>query len=68
VLLLTDLHFLLEKLSLLHSENAIFLECVDRGIWDDVINGRFIPMITINDIQETKPFAQWTINGSRRDQ
>jgi len=36
----------------------IFLESVDRGIWDVVLDGPFIPVNVINDVQEPKPFSQ----------
>jgi len=38
----------------------IFLESVDRGIWDTVVNGPFVPVNVVNDVQEPKPFSQWT--------
>jgi len=34
----------------------IFLESINIGIWDVVLNGPFI-MINVNDIQQTKAFA-----------
>ena len=45
----------------------IFLESINIGIWDVVLNGPFI-MINVNDIQQTKAFAQWTADESRRAQ
>ena len=45
-----------------------FLEFIDRGLWDVVLNGPFIPTIPINDVQENKPSAQWTTDESRRAQ
>jgi len=35
----------------------IFLESVDRGIWDAVLNGPFVPINIVNDVQEPKPFS-----------
>jgi len=46
----------------------IFLESVDRGIWDVVLDGPFIPVNVINDVQEPKPFSQWTVDENRRAQ
>jgi len=46
----------------------IFLEFVDKVIWDVVVNRPFILVITINDVQEAKPFGQWTVDESRRIQ
>ena len=30
----------------------IFLESVDRGIWDVILNGPFVPVNIVNDVQE----------------
>jgi len=38
----------------------IFLESIDRGICNAILNGSFLPTITINNLQESKPFSQWT--------
>jgi len=46
----------------------IFLEYVDRGIWDAVLNGPFVPVNVVNDVQEPKPFLQWTMEENRRAQ
>lgn len=35
----------------------IFLEYVERGVWDVVISGPFSPIITVNDVHELKPFS-----------
>ena len=41
----------------------IFLESVDRRIWDAVVNGN-----VVNDVQEPNPFSQWTTDENRRAQ
>ena len=46
----------------------IFLEFVDRGIWDAVLNGPFVPVNIVNEVQEPKPFAQQTVDENRRAQ
>ena len=46
----------------------IFLESVDRGIWDAVLNGPFVLVNVVNEVQEPKPFAQWTADENRRAQ
>jgi len=46
----------------------IFLESFDRGIWDAVLNGPFVPVNIVNDVQEPKPFSQWTADENRRAQ
>jgi len=43
----------------------IFLESVDRAIWDVVLNGLFVPVNVVNDVQEPKPFSQWTVDENR---
>jgi len=40
----------------------IFLGSVDRGIWNVVLNGSFVPVNVVNDVQEPKPFR----NGLRK--
>ena len=39
---------------------------IDRGIWDAILNGPFVPTITVNNLQEPKPFSQWTTEENRR--
>jgi len=46
----------------------IFLESVDRGIWDVVLYGLFVPVNVVNDVQEPTPFSQWTADENRRAQ
>ena len=46
----------------------IFLEFVDRGIWDVVVNCPFVPVNVVNDVQEPKPFSQWTADENRHAQ
>ena len=44
------------------------MEFVDWGIWDVVLNGLFVPVNVVNDVQEPKPFSQWTADENRRAQ
>ena len=46
----------------------IFLESVDGGIGDVVLNGPFVPVKIVNDVQEPKPLSQWTADENRRAQ
>ena len=46
----------------------IFLESIDRGIWDAVLNGPFVHVNIVNDVQEPKPFLKWTTDENRRAQ
>jgi len=46
----------------------IFVESIDRGIWDAILNGPLVPTITVNNLQEPKPFSQWNVEENRRAQ
>jgi len=46
----------------------IFLESVDRDIWDVVLNGPFVHVNIVNDVQEPNLFSQWTTDENRRAQ
>ena len=46
----------------------IFVESVDRGIRDAVLNGPFVLVNVVNEVQEPKSFAQWTADENRRAQ
>jgi len=46
----------------------IFLEFVDRGSWDVVLNGPFVPINVVNEVHEPKPFSQWIADENRRAQ
>jgi len=38
----------------------IFVECLDRGIWDEFENGPFIPKFENDGVFVEKPWSQWT--------
>jgi len=38
----------------------IFVESIDRGIWDAIINFPFVPKLEKDDIFIEKPWSQWT--------
>jgi len=38
----------------------IFLESIDKGIWDAIKNGHFIPMIENEKVIYEKHWSQWT--------
>jgi len=46
----------------------IFLEYVDRGVCDAILNGSFLPTINVNDVQEPKPFSQWNVGKNKMAQ
>jgi len=38
----------------------IFVESIDRGIWDAIVNGPFVSIIEKDDVFIKKPWSQWT--------
>jgi len=37
----------------------IFMESIDMGIWDAVVNGHFVPVQTVKDEIVKKPWSEW---------
>ncbi|BAT89667.1 hypothetical protein VIGAN_06068300 [Vigna angularis var. angularis] len=46
----------------------IFMGSVDRGIWEAVLNGPYIPKRTIDGVEVEKPYFNWTPEENRRAQ
>ncbi|XP_068503790.1 uncharacterized protein [Phaseolus vulgaris] len=46
----------------------IFVESIDRGIWDAIINEPFIPMLEKDKFFSEKSWSQWTENESKKAQ
>jgi len=46
----------------------IFIESLDRGIWDAIINGPFIPKHIIDGAVVDKPWSEWSAKERRRAQ
>jgi len=38
----------------------IFIESIDRGIWNAIVNGSFIPMHVVDGMPAVKPFDELT--------
>jgi len=38
----------------------IFIESIDRGIWNAIVNGSFIPMHVVNGVSIVKCFDEFT--------
>ena len=38
----------------------IFVESIDKGIWNSIENGPFIPKLKKNESFIKKPWSQWT--------
>jgi len=46
----------------------IFLEYIDRGIWDVILNGSFVPVHVINNMQEERYFSLRIADQTRKSQ
>jgi len=46
----------------------IFIESIDQGIWDAIINGLYTPKHIVDDVQVNKPWTQWNEEERRRAQ
>jgi len=44
----------------------IFVESIDRGIWDVIENGPFIPKIEKDNVFVENPWSQWTESESKK--
>jgi len=44
----------------------IFLESVDKGVWDAVVNGPFQPIKVVEGKTVLKEFSQWTLDENKR--
>jgi len=42
----------------------IFVESIDRGIWDAIVNCPFVPKTEKDNVFIEKPWSQWTKNES----
>jgi len=46
----------------------IFIESIDQGIWDAIINGPYTPKHIVDDVQVNKPWTPWNEEERRRAQ
>jgi len=46
----------------------IFIESIDRGIWNPIVNGPYIPISIVNGIFVVKPFDELTEVENKRVQ
>jgi len=44
----------------------IFLESMDKGVWDAVVNGPFKPIKVVEGKSVPKEFSQWTLDENKR--
>lgn len=45
----------------------IFLESMDKGVWDVVVNGPFQPTKIRNWKTMSKEFSQWTMDENKKE-
>jgi len=46
----------------------IFIESIDKGIWDAIVNGPYTPKCLVGNKQVDKPWTEWTDEERRRAQ
>jgi len=46
----------------------IFIESIDKGIWDAIVNGPYTPKCIVENKQVDKPWIEWTDEERRRAQ
>jgi len=46
----------------------IFIECIDRGVWDAIVNGPYVPKMLVDNVYVDKPLFDWTGEESRKAQ
>jgi len=46
----------------------IFVESIDRGIWDAIVNGPCVPKIEKYDVFIKKPWSQWIESETKKAQ
>jgi len=42
-----------------------FLESIDKGLWDVVVNGPFVPTKTVNDKKNYEEYSLWTLDENK---
>ncbi|XP_068486973.1 uncharacterized protein [Phaseolus vulgaris] len=46
----------------------IFVESIDKGIWDAIKNGHFVPMVENHKVISEKPWSQWVEHERKKAQ
>jgi len=46
----------------------IFIESLDRGVWDAIVNGPFVSKIVIDGVIVDKPWSEWNEYESKKAQ
>jgi len=46
----------------------IFIESIDRGVCDVIVNGPYVPKILVDNVYVDKPWCDWTSEESKKTQ
>jgi len=46
----------------------IFIESIDRGVWDAIVNGPYVPKLLIDNVYVDNPWCDWTSEESKKAQ
>ena len=46
----------------------IFIESINKGIWDAIVNGPYTPKYVVENKQVDKPWSEWTDEERRKAQ
>jgi len=44
----------------------IFIESVDQGVWDAIVNGPFVPQVFVEGQYIDEPWCDWTDSGRKK--
>ena len=58
-------HFTKENCPFWKVHMRIILESIDRGVWNAIVNGPYIPKVAINGKKVEKDFNSWTLKENR---
>jgi len=58
-------HFTKENYPFWKVHMRIILESIDRGVWNAIVNGSYIPKVFINGKEIEKDFNSWTLKENR---
>jgi len=46
----------------------IFIESINCGVWDAIVNGLYVPKLLVDNVYVDKPWCDWTGEESRKAQ
>jgi len=56
------------ELSILKVRMRIFIESIDHGVRDAIVNGPYVPKVLVDNVYVDKPWCDWTSDESRKAQ